>query len=317
MQTLVTKLKGSVNNNNLPRLGTITIKAIYVEGTLDANKQQMLKIKTSTPVDISVDNGGSFATTAAGLSTNPQTTFTTTGNGTYTDTLYFSNGNYNVYINDKYSIKSLILGEGSFSSPTDVQHVLQLNASMLSYTTSLEDFRFYSHSLNGNIDYLANSQQIKAFQLLYSDIKGDFTIFDNNNAITQINIFGCNNITADISSLLKSSITSTTVYISNCAQISGDITSCAAAIPNVTSFKFANTPNISGNFKDLCESMWNDRASKTGTFNFQIPGTSCEYFGTKNLTAQVSIIITSSSITCKYGTTQNKITTDGTTWNDA
>ena len=306
MQTLVTKLKGSVNNNNLPRLGTITIKAVYVEGTLDANKQQMLKIKTSTPVDISVDNGGSLATTAAGLSTNPQTTFTTTGNGTYLDTLYFSNGNYNVYINDKYSVKSLILGEGTLNSPTDVQHVLQLNASMLSYTTSLEDFRFHNHSLNGNIDYLANSQ-IKIIQLLYSDIKGDFTIFDNNNAITQCNIFGCNNITANISSILKSSITSTTVYISNCAQISGDITSCAAIIPNVTSIKISNTPNISGNFKDLCESMWNDRASKTGTFNFQVTGTSCEYFATKNLTAQVSIIITSSSITCKYGTT----------WNDA
>lgn len=312
MKTLITKLKGSVNNDNLPKLGVITLKAKQVNGTLTSEQQYMRlnakDVSNSNPVVVSVDGNGYFT---VGSSSTHLTSYNIVATGANAD-LHFSNGNYNVYISDKYRVTKIVLG--GYSTSGDTQHVLNLDLSMLSYAISLDTLQASYRSLSGNIEYLAHSPLTSLQIANVPDVYGDISAFTE---LISLNTFN-SGVEGDLSDIMENPISTSSMNFASCPKIRGNIASCAKVMPSVRTFNLADSSNIEGNFKDFVEGLWNDRSQYVrqdgNPYSFNVAGTSCVYpWITGAITSSVKITITSNSITCMHGNTTSK-TYDGTSW---
>lgn len=310
METLITKLKGSVNNNNLPKLGVITLTAKQVDGT-PTTEQQFMRLNVSNasnanPVVVSVDGSGYFTKG----SDSTQLTTTNIVNSSNVD-LYFSNGNYNVYISDKYRVTNIVLG--GYNTSNDIHHVLNLDLSMLSYATSLGTLQASYHSLSGNIEHLAHSPLTGLQIANVPDVYGDISVFTT---LTNLNAFN-SGVEGNLSDIMDNPISASSMNFASCPKISGNVASCAKVMPSARTFNLIDSSQIEGNFKDFVEGLWSNRSQYVRQDNnpylFNVKGTSCVYpWITSAITANVQITVTSNSITCVHGSTSK--TYDGTSW---
>lgn len=311
MEALITKLKGSVNNDNLPKLGVITLKAKQVDGT-PTTKQQYMRLNVrdasiANPVVVSVDGNGYFT---VGSGSTHLTSYNIAISGSNAD-LNFSNGNYNVYISDKYRVTQIYLGD--YSPSGNAQHVLNLDLSMLSYATSLTSFFASYHSLSGNIEHLAHSPLASLQIANVPDVYGDISAFTELIALNTFN----SGVEGDLSDIMENPISTSSINLAFCSNIRGNIASCAKVMPAVLIFTLNDNPNIEGNFKDFVEGLWNDRSQYVRQDNrpymFNVKRTSCVYpWITDAITANIEITVTLDSITCVHGGTSK--TYDGTSW---
>lgn len=106
---LVTKFKGSVNNENLKKLGVITIECSQIDNSAYSDITSKMVIKASTyPVVLKVVGNGAINNTSfLDLAENPKTEITIPDSSTSLRTVWFSNGNYKVEITNKYNITEL------------------------------------------------------------------------------------------------------------------------------------------------------------------------------------------------------------------
>lgn len=312
METLITKLKGSVNNDNLPKLGVITLKAKQVNGTLTSEQQYMRlnakDVSNANPVVVSVDGNGYFT---IGSSSTHLTSYNIVNSGSNAD-FHFSNGNYNVYISDKYRVTLITLG--GYSTSGNTQHVLNLDLSMLSYATSFASLQASYHSLSGNIEHLAHSPLTSLQIANVPDVYGDISAFTE---LTNLNAFN-SGVEGDLSDIMENPISTSSMNFASCPKISGNVASCAKVMPSVRTFNLADSSNIEGNFKDFIEGLWSNRNQYVRQdnlpYSFAARGTSCVYpWITGDITAAIKITVTLDSITCQHGDTTSK-TYDGTSW---
>lgn len=100
---LKTKLKGAVNDNTLPFLGKFLIRVVSLNGVNFGT----LTVTNSAGCELVVSAGGAISLTEAGLTDDPKTSITIPTSRTV---IYCKNGDYDIYINNKYTLTYLSVG---------------------------------------------------------------------------------------------------------------------------------------------------------------------------------------------------------------
>lgn len=210
VQCLVTKLKGTVNNDSLPKIGELRIK--FRKVSRPSVDSQYLNLSTVGTQSITIVGDGYF--TDSTLSQNKGTTLSITGNN---NIVYVSNTNCEVSIPNKYNITDLNLGNNSkkiFNKELDLDQLKcsPLNSINVPYVnligglddlkniTSLMSIIMQGSNVTGNISSLKNLTLLKTLNLSNTNVIGDL---DNLKGITSLSsiILSNTNIAGDISSL--------------------------------------------------------------------------------------------------------------------
>lgn len=181
--TLVTKLKGSVQNDNLPELGKIIFHAVKNSTIIDADKQQsiMLQFKSGGNRIIKVVSPGAVGLDPA---TVDQSTDTELGLGTSYTKVAFKNENYKITIDSKYLLSSFIgRAESNKKNIFDVNLEQFSGASQLEY---LSVSRFTN--VTGSVMNLANCPLIDCAMTDNAGINGDLTAFAKCTGLTALRL---------------------------------------------------------------------------------------------------------------------------------
>ena len=150
---LVTKLQGSVNNSNLLKIGEMSI---YVRKSNDAQASQYkLGIKTLKDSKVEIIGDGYF--TDEGMVTNKGKIITIPAN-TIT-TLYFSNGDYEAHISNKYDIDTFNLTDDGSSR----ENFISIDLNDLSFSDNLKNVSLTNSKSYGTVESLQGKNVVSAF----------------------------------------------------------------------------------------------------------------------------------------------------------
>lgn len=186
---LVTKLQGSVNNSDLLKIGEMPI---YVEKSNDAQASQYkLIVKTLKDSKAEIIGDGYF--TDEGMVTNKGKIISIPANTS--TTLYFSNGNYEARISNKYDIGMFILTEDGSAR----NNFLSINLDDLKYSDNLTSLSLSNSKSYGDIKNLQGKDNIIIVYLSGTNVTGDAKSI-NINKLTTLYIKS-DNISYDISNL--------------------------------------------------------------------------------------------------------------------
>lgn len=245
---LVTKLKGSISDSSLKKVGEMRIK-LGVSKT--ANKQTRgLSMMFSKNVELKIIGDGYF--TDETITENKGKTYSATawGNG---HIVYISNNSVELSISDKYSIVSISTYDGyknqwSVFNPKEISFDIE----DLRYSSSLESLKLRGTSTYGDLSSLANNTSLKYIDLQDTSIKGDIANLKNNANMTHLFLTG-KDFYGDIASLSnKPKLEYLTINSSN---VFGNISSLSTSV-KLVSLNLTST-NISGDFTSLknCSNM--------------------------------------------------------------
>lgn len=150
---LVTKLQGSVNDSNLLKIGEMPI---YVRKSNNAQASQYkLTVKTLKDSKVEIIGDGYF--TDEGMMTNKGKIITIPAN-TIT-TLWFSNGDYEARISNKYGITTFNLtDDGSLR-----ENFISINLNDLSFSDNLENLKLTNSKSNGTVESLQGKNLVNVF----------------------------------------------------------------------------------------------------------------------------------------------------------
>ena len=256
---LVTTLKAAVNDNSLLRMGEMRIKISYIESPNEYS--QSITLGFSKSVDLEIIGEGYF--TDATLNANNGKKLTCNAGN---NVIYFSNGNYEIAILDKYSLNYL-----QTSSRNDKFYPNKaIDLKNLKYLEHLTTVISGANNLSGDISALSGLTNLTSLSIVNSNLLGDISALSGLTSLTTLNI-GVDNLSGDISAL--SSMTSLKTLSMNNNKLSGDIsvlsgltslkvvnisnnnlTGDISALNNLTlltSLNVVNNPNISGDISSL------------------------------------------------------------------
>ena len=177
---LVTKLKGSVSNNNLLKIGEMRMRIAKVENPTDAT--QSFGININKPVTFKIVGDGYF--TDKTLVENKGKTITLDGN----NGVWVSNDDVEIAILDKYSINSINVNYPGQTS-TSYGSNLYLDLSYLKYSTALTYLDMHSTQVTGDIANLKNLTALTYMDVQNTQVTGDIANLKNLTALTYINIY--------------------------------------------------------------------------------------------------------------------------------
>lgn len=251
---LVTKLKGSVDGN-IPKIGEFIIGISRLNSPTSDTQKMYFSFNEDTKLHIVGD--GYFTDSALAqnlgkekvIKKNDQTP------------IYVSNGDYEIFVGNKYSLTVLGLNSGW--------------GKIYNKTIDIEDFKY------SNITYLYCS----AIKII-----GDFKKLDFKNVKT-VNINSCDNSTLSTSLFTGSSILSD--IIASDSELQGDIANFANCI-NLRNMDLGIF--CYGNVESLSKSMY-DAGRTSGTLT--IKGTNLTYNNAALLSTSVTATFTSSGVTYK------------------
>ena len=233
---LVTTLKAAVNDNSLLRIGEMRIKISYIESPNEYS--QSITLGFSKSVDLEIIGEGYF--TDATLSANNGKKMTCNAGN---NVIYFSNGNYEIAVLDKYSLTYLMASkqDGNFY-PNKV-----IDLKYLKYSSKLTWMVVGPGNVSGDISALSGLTSLTALSTPDNNLSGDISALSGLTSLTYLRISG-NNLSGDISALSGlTSLTSLSVTNNN---LSGDI-SALSGLTSLTALNVANNPNISGDVSSL------------------------------------------------------------------
>ena len=145
---LVTKLAGSTNNSSLLRLGELIIGIHSVSNPSKAS--QVFSVAFSKETKLEIIGDGYF--TDETLTSNKGKTLTVKDE----TNIFFSNGNYNISIADKYSLVSLSFSGKNIANTYLERSNKYLNIESLKYSKGLTILNCSAESVSGNISSLEN-----------------------------------------------------------------------------------------------------------------------------------------------------------------
>lgn len=172
-ECLVTKLKGTVQNANLRKLGELVL---FVDSTgfpaeLNASQRRLgLKTISGGSVQVSVTGSGLFGLSSSDITRDATSPYTLT-NGS--SNFYFSNGIYEIHLSNKYDIEELqIYGAGSEvdSSKSIISIVLNED---FSYMPQLKFLRPAFTDSIGDVKYISGLTNLEYFVAVGSRLEGD------------------------------------------------------------------------------------------------------------------------------------------------
>ena len=231
---LVTKLNGSVDNNELLRIGEMRIKVESVE----------------SPTKDTQGFGVSFA---------EPTTVEIIGDGYFTDNNLTENKGKSMVVSDSQGI---IVSQATTVAIRNKYKLLQLNTFIpsgspygknkvlniddLKYSTSLNALNLANMQASGDIASLKSLTSLSILSLRFTQVSGDISNLKNLTALTSFDIPNTN-ISGNISNLKN--LTALTSLILNNTKVEGDITNLKN-LTSLTKLEISNT-NISGNIANL------------------------------------------------------------------
>jgi Leucine-rich repeat (LRR) protein len=184
---LVTKLSGTVNNSSIRKLGEMRVHISSID-TPSATSQK-LKLGVSKDVELEIVGNGYF--TDAGLSANKGKTMTALAALNPFAEVYFSNGDYDISIKNKYAINYM-----------DAPSPVSLNIDELSYSKDLTQLTLASKKVTGDISAVKDLTALTQISLQNSQVTGDISAVKDLTALTQILVQGTK-ISGNISGLGK------------------------------------------------------------------------------------------------------------------
>ena len=184
---LVTKLSGTVNNSSIRKLGEMRVHISSID-TPSATSQK-LKLGVSKDVELEIVGNGYF--TDAGLSANKGKTMTALAALNPFAEVYFSNGDYDISIKNKYAINYM-----------DAPSPVSLNIDELSYSKDLTQLTLASKKVTGDISAVKDLTALTQISLQNSQVTGDISAVKDLTALTQILAQG-SKISGDIAVLGK------------------------------------------------------------------------------------------------------------------
>lgn len=274
MDCLVTKLKGTVNDEEL-----LKIDEFKIEKTVNSdwdNFSQTLLIKSSnSDIHLRIIGDGYF-TNQAGTENNGKTyTISPTGNN---ETFYVSNGNFIIAVDNKYNITRLNLYTGGNEYPHSKNLVGGLEA--LRYMTSIRQLEVSGSSLYGDVEALSGLTNLVKVELGSTDVYGDISVFSGK-ALTTLLLMD-SKVSGNLSSI--SGLTAL-VRLTVSSYVSGDLETLLN-FPNLNVFRY-NGANLTGDlFEVLSSKSINTFTISTGTYTYttqNFSGKSYREFGGENL----------------------------------
>lgn len=263
---LVTKLKATVNNSNLEKLGILDFKAIKLD-SVSINTQQKLEIHSVGDYTIKVSSPGQFVLNDPTNFNIPSACYTelvlnatnasSTSGGEHTHIIYFANETYDINIIDKHNVVGIKVQELSYDTV---------------YQFDFTRFRTYPHLnfaqfgttgriLGGDIDYFLNTD-ITNIKMRYGvAATGSFENLKGSTALTNLYFEYCNRLTGSIDAL-KDCVNLTQIHLKSCANIVGNIATLAKLI-NLTEASFGNS-KVGGAVEDFVSGqIANGRTTET------------------------------------------------------
>lgn len=261
---LVTKLKGSVNNDSLEKLGKIRV---LFSNTVNGERVPIIVVGSYIDANVATNLGA--AGTPIDTSAGQQVTVTTAGN-------------YEIDVLDKYSVTTFRILE--ILNNTNIIRE-QINLSNFKYCTSLTRIE---GKRTGTIDYFVGEISDLPTSVTTIDFTGSSRIsgqvkdINRLTALTSLRIGNVQGITGDISELNVNN-TIELLNIQSCMNITGDTATLGAKLPALTDV----STRLSGTMEDFAAAQV-EAGRTSGTCKFT------------NRSAQTRYIHYSSSYTGGY-----------------
>jgi hypothetical protein len=213
---LVTKLKGTVDNPNLPLYAYIKVNVVYDPSV---NTPQVINFKVDSqlmPDGLIVKSvGGNYiAATAEALDTNPVNELTF---GPGTQHAYFKNANYSILISNKYSYISVI------ETPSKI---LEVDLNEFKYLTGMGSLQSGDVHAKGDIGGLKDklSNRLAVMDYGGTNLYGNVTGFANTLEYFQVQATAENTrVTGSVDSVFTGNQTLRMLFLSNMKNVSGNI----------------------------------------------------------------------------------------------
>lgn len=192
-KTLVTKLNGSIDNNELLRLGEIRILIDKEKAPSAKSRSIDISVNKDTPVEIIGD--GYF--TDSSLSANKGKSMVISEG---LNTIYVSNDNIVLAVLNKYNITGLFYEHlDDDTESVDAKHK-HINLEQLKYCLSLKNITFIGASVTGDISELSNLKALTYLTLGKTPTTGDISSLKELTSLLTLQLEDTS-IKGDISSL--------------------------------------------------------------------------------------------------------------------
>ena len=252
---LITKLNGSVQNDSLLCIGEFVVKVSKVESP-SANSQCFV-VQNSKDAQLRIIGDGYFTNNT--LSENKGKVMNIAAN---TETLvYFSNGDYEIAVSDKYSLKEI--GTYTQSSWRDFRGKLTFDIGLLKYSPATSIVALSNTQISGDIAVLDKLVDITHLTLSNTWVSGDIAVLSKLTKLQYLTI-SSTKVTGDIAVLGKLHNLSSLPSVAY-TNVSGDI----AVYRNYTNsiIEFNNT-NVYGDLSILPNSVLFVRGHNNGVFTW-------------------------------------------------
>lgn len=245
---LITKLKGIVNNDNLPIFNVVKLHVNGI-GETTSGYQRELTVKADGIVNVTVSSGGEFtvgSTSGAGK-TSYQINNTTA-------ILYFKDDDYNIYLENKDNIVELYTHR-----LYGTKKIISIDTKQIDYCQKLKVFDFAVTDSTGDLKFFKNCPVIEEIEFQNSQIGGDLANISKCTTLkllkTSLNTFGDINSIAGLTNL-------ETFTAPENQNIHGSITRLSS-LTKLVLFNILSSHNIDGNLTGLAN------ASHIATLNVQ------------------------------------------------
>jgi hypothetical protein len=240
---LVTKLKGVVDNPNLPKFGNLMLQVTEHPGEGICANYAFINIKACQIIT----HGGYVGTSPADLA-NQKTVLDIPANA-YT-IFFISNGTYTIEITEKYTIKHL-----SRTNENYQQLIVPNDAAKFKYLTELVSFSFAG----------TGTPEIAA---LGGSITGKLSDFGNLTKLVDFNINTANRLIGTPSDLIGMAGTLENLNFGSCVGITGNVSEFGPFIHLINMDLY--DANVSGSFESLVQGQC--AAGRTSCESLYSPG---------------------------------------------
>jgi hypothetical protein len=259
MDCLITKLKGTVNDDTLMKIGEIRIVKTKATGWDTATQNFAIKFNKDVELEIVGDGYFTDKTGSSNLGkTKKITANTETG-------VYVSNSDFEISIPDKYALTKLKLHYQSadgWSKYPETKYV-KGGLSAFIYSTNLEELGLNTILNLGDISPIKNLTKLTKIDFEGSSVTGDISALQNLTALTDISLSGTQ-VSGDISAL--SGLTALTNISLYSTQVTGNLDSLANLPSGLTFDMGKNT--LTGDYFKFLNEHTNSDVVCSGNFSY-------------------------------------------------
>ena len=244
---LVTKLKSTVNDNSLLKVGEMFIDIIEQESPTNQTNRLYLNTGNIADLVVEVENGAANLTLDEGMASGWTNKITLVKNEFPSAPVYVRNGNYRVKVSSKYILTEV----GRWTSNMS-QNAISVDTKYLKYSTNMVTL---ISGLSGNIANISGCTKLTIlYGLSSTNVTGSLSDLAPLTALTNLSLERNPNITGDIKGI-RQSLARLSVYETN---ITGEL------------IEFVKTQRANGRTTDSCSNggWWGANI----TFNGVNPG---------------------------------------------